>query len=209
MSTYLSKFYKLKASMDILDILLPISNLNKEITEAWAIVKRLQRIVLKEPGKYTIYDICAGNALISTIAAFLLPAKQVVAIDILPRNRRWGKIRNFTYLIDDIYKIGPTFFEKDSIIVANHPCGELSNYIVELYNKSRATHLILMPCCIGNINSEHNTIRYNKVLTSKLGKYLLWCMQLSHECKGKGLMIEDTDVISPKNCLIVAKKETK
>ena len=201
---YVEKFLKLRSSGDILNVVHPVNKMQKEITESMAIIKQLKKVVLKEPMKYTVYDLCAGNALTSVISTFLLPIKKAIAIDILPRKRKWFLAENFEYQTENIYSIDPSTFDENSIIIGVHTCTSLANRIIELYQKSKAKHLILMPCCVGQVVND-----YPQIVREKLGKYLLWSWQLSQKANGK--FIVDEKMMSPKNAIVIAHKkgETK
>ena len=126
-SQYVDEFMKLKCSSDVLSVVNPLGNkASKEITESMGIIKKLRKIVIKDPMKYTLYDLCAGNALTSVIASFLLPVKESIAIDVKWRKRRWHLAKRFTYLEYDIYDLASSFIEENSIIIAVHPCGNLA-----------------------------------------------------------------------------------
>jgi hypothetical protein len=199
---YVMKFVRLESALDILEATSPLGNKPmKEVSESIGILEKLRKIVLKEPNKYTLYDICAGNALTSVIAAFLLPIDQAIAIDKNPRERKWDLVKDFSYDIKNIRKLEPNYFEKDSIIISVHPCRDLAERVIELYNESEASHLILMPCCVGNIDKRHQF-----AIKALKDKYLAWTFQLADYVGGGAISI-DKKVISPKNSIIVAHKE--
>jgi hypothetical protein len=198
-ANYVSQFLSMKCCGDVLNIVNPLGNsAQKEITESMGIINHLRDIVLKDPMKYTIYDICAGNALTSVIACHLLPIKSATAIDIRDRNRKWNKCRNFNYVFEDIYSIKPEFFEEDSIIIGVHSCRNLAKQIIKLYNNSKAKYLLLMPCCEGGLSGKH------QLICDKIGKSMTWALELAILCDGK--MYQDNKILSPKNIIIVAKK---
>jgi len=201
---YLLSFFQLKCCEDILEVSGSIQNRDKEITEAMAIVKQLKKIVLKEKSKrvFTIYDLCAGNALTSLISVFLLPVRKAVAIDLRERSRDWYCVERFGYRQQSIYDIDVNSIEENSIIVSVHPRSRLAEKVVNIYNNSKACHLVLMPCCIGDVTK----IRPPKFIVSKIGKYLSWSWYLLSMCVGKTRMLEDKNVISPKNAIVVASK---
>jgi hypothetical protein len=200
-STYTSQFLSLKCCGDVLNIVNPLGNsAEKEISESMGIIQYLRDIVLKNPMKYTIFDICAGNALTSIIACHLLPIKGAIAIDIRDRNRQWNKCRNFSYVFEDIYNIQPESFDENSIIIGVHSCKNLAKRIIELYNNSKAKYLILMPCCEGGLSGKY------QLICDKIGKGMTWALELSIMCNGK--MYQDNKILSPKNIIIVAEKET-
>jgi hypothetical protein len=44
MNKYVKEFYKLSCSQEIIDIVSPINNLEKEITESMSIIKKLKKL---------------------------------------------------------------------------------------------------------------------------------------------------------------------
>uniref|UniRef100_A0A6M3JWX7 Putative methyltransferase n=1 Tax=viral metagenome TaxID=1070528 RepID=A0A6M3JWX7_9ZZZZ len=200
---YVSEFLSLRCSGDILNVVNPIGNkAQKEITESMAIVKEVKKIALKHPMEYTLYDFCAGNALTSIISVFVLPIKEAIAIDKLSRKRNWHLAKRFSYIFKDINKFDISKIGEKSIIIGVHACTNLSKRIIEIYLQSKAEYLILMPCCIGQFQS-----RSPSYIGEKIGKYIEWVWYLSEMCNGKFKV--DSDIISPKNGIIVAKKEDK
>lgn len=209
---YVNEFFDLTCYPDILDILNPISGRKKEISESMAVIKHLRKLALKNPQKkYVVYDFCAGNALTSTIATFLYPNFIAYAIDKAIRKRDWDKIRNFKYIQSDIFEdkwefkcdlwgmYGMGLEDREVIIIGVHPCIGLANRIIDIYNKSKADHLILMPCCTG----QKYKYSLPAVIKEKVGDYLTWCVYLLNLVEGKKRMVVDENIISPKNALII------
>ena len=211
---YVNEFFDLTCYPDILDILNPISNRKKEITESMAVIKYIRRLALKNPEKrYRLFDFCAGNALTSTITAFLYKNISCFAVDKAKRDREWHKINNFSYLESDISKENWPFdmycanalVKSEVIIIGVHPCRELAKRIIEIYNKSEADHLILMPCCTGG----QYKFSLPQVIKEKVGDYLTWCVYLLNLVEGKKRLIVDESILSPKNALIIANRSGK
>ena len=212
---YINEFFGLTCYPDILDILNPISGRKKEITESMAVMKQIRRIVFKQPDqRFYLFDFCAGNALTSAIASFLYPNIHSYAIDKRVRDRRWSKIRRFMYVKSNIYKerwehmthqhraIYPM---TDFIVIGVHPCRGLAQRIIEIYNKSKADHLILMPCCTG----DRYKFSLPLAIKEKVGDYLTWCVYLLDLVEGQKRLIVDENVLSPKNALIIASRESE
>lgn len=198
--SYVSEFISLKCSGDVLNVVSPLgSKASKEITESMAVLKKLRGITLHNPMHHTLYDICAGNALTAVTAVHLFPVKEAIAIDKRPRKRKWHLAKRFSYINENVYDIKPDFFEEDAIIIAIHACTDLANRIIDLYLDSKASHLILMPCCEGV-----KTMYFPEIFKERLGTYLLWAYQLTLRCKGR--MTVDEKILSPKNAVIVASK---
>lgn len=170
-----------------------------------AIIKRLRPIILKEPKKFVLFDLCAGNALSSLIAVYLLPIINAVAIDKKIRKRNWKLVKRFEYCIRDLYKIKS--FNDTGIIVSVHPCGKLAKEIIRIFNNSPdIKKLIMMPCCIGQIpnNFANQMNKLPNLLKNKISKYELWCWYLANLCNGE--MEQDNKVLSPRNIIITAMK---
>lgn len=207
---YINEFFSLTCYPDILDILNPISGRKKEITESMAVLKYVRRLVLKHPERrYFLYDFCAGNALTSVTSAFLYKNIRAYAIDKKLRDRNWYAVKNFMYIKSDIktenweYMLHQTrviYPMTDIIIVGVHPCRDLAKRIIEIYNKSKADHLILMPCCTG----DKYKFSLPQAIKEKVGDYLTWCVYLLNLVEGKKRLIVDENILSPKNALIIA-----
>lgn len=191
--TYSDTFLDYRCSGDILGALAPIGKVTKEISETMAIVKLMKSIVFKNKNKLTLYDFCAGNALLSVTAAHLLPIKYAYALDKRYRRREWDKVKKFKYLFEDIFDFDCQTIKRDAIVVGIHPCRELAIEIVKIFNASDAKYLFLMPCC-------HNGVQRNKMLPTAvhdaLPKNLQWSYYLS-------TMVEasDVNIVKDKRCL--------
>jgi hypothetical protein len=200
--SYVSEFLAMKCSGDVLNAVTPLNNAEKEISESMAIIKRLRSIVLAEPMKYKVLDLCAGNALTSVLAVHLLPIKEAIAVDIKPRERLgYQAVKRFTYVTGDIREHHSMAFpdsHKDIIIISSHPC-KLARRIIEIYNKTSAKAMIIIPCCEGPLKRQ-----YPQILKEKMGAYIQWCFDLALDCEGS--LTVDKKIISPKNCVIVAKR---
>lgn len=211
---YVDEFLSLKCSGDVLNIVNPLgTKAQKEITESMAIIKWLKRIAIKEPMKYTLYDLCAGNALTSILAVHLLPIKQAYAVDKRIRKRNWGLAKRFEYLNMDIGKadiLSNLFLPCDNnIVISVHPCSKLAERVIGIYLQSQTEHLILMPCCNGSVYHHKEDKKFNEEIPigikKKLSKYDLWCWNLAR--KAKGTFVVDDKVFSPKNGIVLASKE--
>ncbi len=199
--TYTSEFLSLKCAGDVLNIVSPLgAKSQKEITESMGMIKRIRSIFLSEPMQYSLLDLCAGNSLTSVLAVHLLPILMADAIDIKPRKRNWRKAKRFNYINLDIY--GKTIFDyidADTTIISVHDCGELARRIIEIYKKSEAKALFMMPCCHGKIKRK-----YPQDIVKTLGKYKLWCWDLLQDIpkESKKIFIVDHKILSPKNIII-------
>ena len=198
---YINEFLNFKCTVDIITACFPVgNNPTKEISESMAVIKRLRKITIPNPMKYTLYDFCAGNALTSVTACFLLQVKKAYAIDNRERVRRFHTVKRFHYLFEDIYKFDPERIETDSIIIGVHACSNLANRVIEIYKESKAEYLILMPCCVGSITKTVPEAIHRLIKS----KYVIWTWQLSESVKGRFNF--DKNCISPKNGVIVASK---
>jgi hypothetical protein len=156
---------------------------------------------MKSPMNYELLDLCAGNALGSILSVYLLPFKKAVAIDKSPRKRNYGSVRRFEYVDLDIYSDKVfDYISNNTVILAIHPCARLAERVVEIYKKSPAEHLILMPCCHGKVSMD-----IPQVLRIELGRYLVWCWYLSILAGGD--LRVDKNCLSPKNGIIIAHKQ--
>jgi len=195
---YIEEFLRLKCCGDIMNVVHPLgNNTHKEITESMGMIKKIRGIVISHPMEYSILDLCAGNALTSVLAAHLLPVKKSTAIDIKLRNRRWENVKRFEYINGNIFDpLMEDFIDENTIIISVHACSNLARRIVELYKKSKAKALFLMPCCLGRL--EH---KYPQGIEDKLGNYMLWCWDLALNLEDYSL-VEDKHIMSPKNIII-------
>lgn len=202
MKPYFEIFDKLKCSKDVLDVVLPISSgIEKEISESMAIIKKIKPLILKNPNKYNVLDLCAGNPITSIITSFLFPIKKVIAVDKFKVERDYKKVRNFKYIEMDIFnKSINSLIDKNTIIIAIHPCGDLAEKIISIYKNSKSKFLFLIPCCEGRY-----TINNKSFLRKNLGNYLTWVYHLSN--KDKSSITIDKRCLSERNSIICFRKE--
>lgn len=201
---YVEEFFNLSSHGDILDALMPIERLKKEISESMGIIRYIRRFTLKNREmKWTVIDFCAGNALTSAISCFLFPNCECIAVDKKIRDRNWNQIRKFKYVNENIYEIDESFIPEGSIVLGVHACRDLAIRIVDLFNKSKAHALLLMPCCSGKMYGYS----LPEVIVKKIGKYLTWSTFLFDkvDCEKKSLIV-DKYIMSPKNAIIYARK---
>lgn len=203
MNRYMRKFLELKCAPDILEIVRPVSSgLEKEISESMAIIERIKPVILKHPNKYNVVDLCAGNALTSIISVFLLPVTHAVAIDKNRLNRNYDLIKRFQYYQKSIFDADitkPVYINRDSIIVASHPCRGTAERIIELYRKTDSAGICIIPCCIGKMK-DHERIPHRGFLEERLGKYPTWVLYLANQIKSD--IIEDKHIMSDKRLMI-------
>ena len=176
--SYVKQFMALRCAGDVLDACGPFKNGEKEINESMAVLQRVRKIVLAEPMKYTLVDLCSGNALTPVLAVHYLPIVKAYAVDINPHERRWDKVRRFEYLQADITK--PRFMgallddviRSDNVILtAVHPCS-LARKVAEIYQMhAQIRHAVILPCCSGELSSAPTVIREH-------GKYFHWCFNI-------------------------------
>lgn len=203
-NSYVSEFLGLRCAGDVLNIVNPLgTKACKEITESMAIIKRLRQIILRRPMKYTVVDLCAGNALTSVLAVFLFPIKKAMAMDKRPRRRHWEMARNFRYIITTIEEtIGTVSWPVPAIVISIHPCKGLAIQVIDLYRRIPAfRHLILMPCCKGGLPKENQV---KGLVAEKLTAYERWCVGLASMVDGT--VVKDKKCLSPCNCIVTASK---
>lgn len=160
MNKYVEQFLSLRCAGDVHNIVFPVQNMEKEITESMGMLNHLRGKILKDPMRFTLLDLCAGNALTSILGVHLLPLKEAHAFDIKPRERNsYKNASRFTYHRQDIdAHEGPLFNllgalnPKDIIMIGVHPCGMLANSIIELAFRFHLEHVAVMPCCASKID---------------------------------------------------------
>lgn len=194
--SYISEFLSLDCAGDILNIVSPLHKSEKEITESMAIITRVRDEVLQKPMKYNVVDLCAGNALTSITSVFLLPVSHAVAIDKYKRNRNYTHARRFEYVgmdiyCEDVYK----YIDRETILISVHPCRSLAIRVLDIFLRSHAKSVYLMPCCAGRYE-----IPMKRFLLDRLGRYHTWCYYLASRCNGD-ISIDDK-CLSEKNAII-------
>ena len=201
--TYLSEFVGLRCHQQVLKVVSPLGpRAEKEISESMAVIKRLRALTINAPPqKFALYDFCAGNALTSVLAACLLPVRKVVAYDKRVKNRNWHLVRDFTFERRNINKLDPREIEPESIIISIHPCGEKARRVGEIFLRSPARHLILMPCCVGDLQ----VVRYPESLIKSAGKEMLWAIELAFQVNGR--ITVDKKCLSGRNAIVMANKD--
>jgi len=204
---YIKEFFSFRCASDIQAITYPVTNMEKELTEAMAVRRLVKNIVLgsMHPKLYTHIDLCSGNALAPILTAFTLPVYSSIAVDVKERDRDYYKIKNFDYRFLDILDENncSTSFLNPVILSAVHACGKLAERVVEIFNMVEAPekHLVLMPCCINKKVKR----AVPEVILDKLGSYLVWCNHLYNQVDSekKNILI-DNNIESPCNALVVA-----
>jgi len=206
MNKYLSQFLQFKCAGDVINTTAPVQKMGKEITEAMAIRKQLRKIVLPEPMKYTVLDLCAGNGLAGILSVFTLPVKHCISFDKARRERPGFKtVKRWEYLQADVYDFTLGIYP-DSIIVSSHPCGELAKKIIGIYNRDKGVKaLILIPCCL----SPSKGFGLPHLVTDRFSPYDQWSMYLYQKCQGKKQCVKDAHILSPANNVIYAVKEDR
>ena len=203
MGKYLNRFLALRCAPDILATVGHLGNKpEKEISEAFAVVREIRKITLKTQDHFQVVDLCSGNALVPVTAIHLLPITYAYAVDKLPRERRWDLANNFKYIQKDIYEVDHTMFTKPTILTAVHSCRDLAEQTIQIYKKyHQIKHLILMPCCHGKLdNSILNFIK--KEATGDLA----WVVKLALQCGENVRVTKDNHILSPKNYIIIVGK---
>lgn len=201
-SRYINEFLGMRCAGDVINAVTPVKNFAKEITESMAMRRLVKGIALKEPDVYELVDLCSGNALIPVLCAYTLPLRYSYAVDRRLRDRRWGDVRRFCYVIGDVDSdlllptTGPVIY------TACHCCGNIAYEIIDLFREDMlARHLIMMPCCEGELRTSlPEMIAANR--------YQRWCYALYAELEkfSRVRMIRDKHVDSQKNIILVAEK---
>jgi hypothetical protein len=135
----------------------------------------------------------------------MLPVTNAVATDIRPRKRNYGIVKRFSYRYQDIYDNSIlNLIDQNTIIVSSHPCKHATR-VVEIFNKSNAKALCLIPCCNGNFDKLVGI----GFLTERLSKYDVWTYYLStliSKKKVKVTITEDINCLSEKRNVIYAER---
>ena len=203
---YVVQFKALKCATDVVEAAEPVNHFYKEISEAMAIRRQLQKLVLGKNRMApitTVYDLCAGNGLVGILAAFTLPVVSAISVDIVPRVRKgFASVSKWEYWCRDIMTWEANAMS-DDIIVSSHPCRELAHRIIEQFLESEARALIMIPCC-------HLPKAWKlglRLLDQRgLSHYDRWCMELAEhlEYDSDVKLFEDDGILSPANNVIVA-----
>lgn len=197
MTSYIDQFLNLRCAADVLEAVHPLLRAEKEISESMALISAIRGRCLSEPGKWTIVDACAGNALTGILAAHLLPVAKVIAIDKRQRIREgFGRVRNFDYRVQDInddvfWSTLPSY----SMIVASHPCRDLAIRLVGVV-RVYSYPIAMLPCCV----SRRDMPNWAKSVAREKGAYFAWLTYLACEVNGK--LRYDKKCISPCNGLV-------
>lgn len=199
-------FFDLDCAEEILDIVGPLHNRGKEITEAMAVAAQMRYALFK--GRYTVFDLCAGNGLAGALCAFLFPQARVVGVDVRRPSRPWGRIRRFEYLEADIDALSADDLagrcQGRGVVVSVHPCGALAERVVELFNEiEKADWLFLMPCCLGTVD-RHAVPPY---IAEQLGPHMAWTYHLYQRVQAGYRNIHvDEDNLSARNAVVVGSR---
>jgi len=203
--SYLTQFLRLRCAPDVLASVGPMHKAEKEISESWALLRRIRSIALAEPMRWTLLDACAGNCLTSVLAVHCLPIRNAIAIEIKPNHIKRPPER-WAYLQTDIHDYPThTLTGEDArfILVASHPCKSLARAVVDLYKStSLIRHLVMLPCCQGQPDQSTPGINF---VRRQMGRYSAWCYSLAHECGGDLYM--DQRCLSPCRGVVWASKE--
>jgi hypothetical protein len=163
--------------------------------------RRIKHRLINNEYKYTVFDICAGNCLTSSLLSHLFKLKKNYAIDIRDRVREGFKnIKRFEYLKLDIFEDMDNIIELinnslPAIVVSVHPCNKLATQILEIFKRTKAEMALIMPCCEGA-----NDIKIPHFISKKLSRYEKWCMNLALKYSGTGYVCKSC--LSNKNIIL-------
>jgi hypothetical protein len=207
MNKYVREFNNLRCHPDILACAPTMNKTWKEITESWSLLREVKSLILTNPNKYLLVDLCAGNCLTSLMAAHLLPVIKAYAVDIraCPARRIPRKFEHIQARMQDLgvsVRVPIEWLEHPAIIVASHSCGALAREVVGHYRNFGA-YLALLPCCI-EAGVQPKPIGFRRVQEA-LGKYESWCFHLAHLAQGDYYI--DKNILSPARGVVHAKKE--
>lgn len=201
--SYVNQFLKLRCAPDVLASCVEMAKPEKEISEAWSVMRRVRGITLADPMKWTLIDACAGNCLTGVLACHVLPVKAVLAIDIRPERIR-RKPQRWAYLSKPIQEIS-TFDLPNSptILVACHPCRKLALYVAHRYLAiDQIRHLVMVPCCCGKPDPATPGVAF---VRRQMGQYAAWCYSLAHLVVGD--LYFDQGCLSPCRGVVWASKD--
>jgi len=183
----------------------------KEITEASAVRERIKDYLIRDPS-YAVVDVACGKGFLSTLVALMHPKTRVIAVDADEGADRshFKHLKNATFVRTNIMEEEFERLVREAgekvILTGIHLCGELSERFLEVARSCPNVKVaVLMPCCEGNFPRP----KYRFLIEE--GKlYEAWCAHLvsltGEEFKVRAF--KDGDVLSPKNLLIHAERQS-
>ena len=139
--SYIAKFLRLRCAGDVLESIQPINRprFDDEISEAMALVGAIRGKILKEPNRWKIVDICAGNVLTGVIAAHLLPVECVTLHKwrVKPDGELLAKVRGLKVKTDADWS---SIFDNNTIVVSASPNYDIA---VEIANRCAVNNVPL------------------------------------------------------------------
>lgn len=199
MSHY-DNFLKLRCAQDVLDAVRPLNKEVKEVSEAMAATNCLRWTTMHPSRMFNLLDLCAGNAVGSVLAAHRFVFSSVTAIDKKPVRmaQKTSRVQRFNYVKMDIFSNDIySYISSRTILIAIHACSDKAKRITEIWNKSDARFLVMIPCCVGKWSMSTKPF-----LLKKLGPYLSWCLHLAGEVNGS--LTVDEKMVTPCNGIIRA-----
>lgn len=194
---YLDWFFGLGCAGDVLASAPKLRKGAKEISEALALISAIRPMCLADPGRWTVLDLCAGNALTSLIAVHLFKVKRAIAVDIAPRGFRRAPDRFESVRGDvhdhDLWKKLDLYSDPDVLVVSAHPCKGLAQAVVSTFRwYDAAKHLALLPCCVAmrTIPEQPGSAAFGPK-----EKYAQWCHTIAAYAGGTYRM--DENCLSP------------
>ncbi|GAB6066401.1 methyltransferase [Aquifex pyrophilus] len=183
----------------------------KEVSEAMAVRERIKDLLIRDPS-HVVIDACSGKGFLTTLVGLMHPKTKVISVDIDEgADREHLKyLKNVEFINMDIMSEEFEKLVRDAgekvILTGIHLCRDLSERFIELVNRYDNVKLaVLMPCCEGKFPRE----KYQFII-DELGVYEGWCCYLKDKFSQdlKVRIKRDKKVISPKNVVITAERES-
>lgn len=132
------KFNQLNCSDDVWESTKSLHNWTNKVVEAMGVIKYLKRLVLSEPGEYTLVDTYSTNPITAVIAQHLLPVKKTFIVQsqfrpALEDNLR--RVDNLMYLKRRPSSLDLTEFGSRVIILSTVPSIPTNTIIGNYFNQ--------------------------------------------------------------------------
>jgi len=206
--------------------LLNHSQLDKEVCEAYAVIRRVETLVRELCGgdwsRAAIFDVGCGKGFLGTIVAASHPDCAVFMLD----KNKWINMEHLNDVPNAEFCLGnvlreqqflPSFVARKTgppprvaILCGIHLCGLLAEKLITTYiHVDCVRGLVLVPCCLCS-HKLSQVSEQAKQLSAALDNYTFWSLHLLHMLPrndaNRRTMEEDELMQSIKNRVIVASK---
>ena len=212
---YTAEFLKSKdKALIALGLSAKLNGVIKEITEAVGVMDELSGVMANiGPDRWTVIDCCAGNGLLGMSIAMYFDklVKRVISVDVrkvsVPTPESIELINkkgyDYSYMnasVSDMYRF---VNDEPTAIVSVHPCGKSALDVIDLFNRTNASLLVMIPCCI-----DHRTLKSMRYVSRRHPyRYEEWCYILADMIStGVVDVIRDKGILTPVNTVITATK---